>query len=318
MLLRQGARSFERWTGRPAPLDAMRRGLGRSKKALRAKPGPGACRYPWQWRSPARSFSSSSEPSCSAPRCLPCRTPGPPPTATRLRRRCRPSRPRRPPRRRPATPAPRTTLKSAFDLGDARQRASSPPSVTVRAIVAVREVRRSPAPSRRARPTSMPDFDVNARISAGGQKVDGGFVSLGDKAYFVRGDTGWRVPAAVWTRWSAASNGGRAAQQLPFEVHPDTWVRDVKSEGTDTIGGRQDRPRLRDRRSQGRRQRPRAGRAPERRPSCPSARRGHARGQAGRARRLGRRRRPHPAPAVGRGRVRRPSAGSSSTCASAT
>ena len=24
MLLRQGARSFERWTGRPAPLDAMR------------------------------------------------------------------------------------------------------------------------------------------------------------------------------------------------------------------------------------------------------------------------------------------------------
>ncbi len=27
MLLRQGARSFERWTGSPAPLDAMRRGL---------------------------------------------------------------------------------------------------------------------------------------------------------------------------------------------------------------------------------------------------------------------------------------------------
>jgi shikimate dehydrogenase len=29
MLLRQGARSFERWTGRPAPLDAMRRALRR-------------------------------------------------------------------------------------------------------------------------------------------------------------------------------------------------------------------------------------------------------------------------------------------------
>jgi shikimate dehydrogenase len=29
MLLRQGARSFERWTGRPAPLDAMRRALPR-------------------------------------------------------------------------------------------------------------------------------------------------------------------------------------------------------------------------------------------------------------------------------------------------
>jgi shikimate dehydrogenase len=29
MLLHQGARSFERWTGRPAPLDAMRRALRR-------------------------------------------------------------------------------------------------------------------------------------------------------------------------------------------------------------------------------------------------------------------------------------------------
>jgi shikimate dehydrogenase len=27
MLLRQGARSFERWTGHPAPLDAMRRAV---------------------------------------------------------------------------------------------------------------------------------------------------------------------------------------------------------------------------------------------------------------------------------------------------
>ena len=29
MLLRQGARSLERWTGRPAPLDVMRRALRR-------------------------------------------------------------------------------------------------------------------------------------------------------------------------------------------------------------------------------------------------------------------------------------------------
>jgi shikimate dehydrogenase len=29
MLLRQGARSFEGWTGRPAPLDVMRRALRR-------------------------------------------------------------------------------------------------------------------------------------------------------------------------------------------------------------------------------------------------------------------------------------------------
>jgi hypothetical protein len=73
----------------------------------------------------------------------------------------------------------------------------------------------------------IPDFKV--RISSGG--LDAGFVSLGDKAYFVRGDTGWRVPAALWTPLVQTAARGT------FAVHPATWARDVKSEGTATVNG---------------------------------------------------------------------------------
>jgi hypothetical protein len=85
----------------------------------------------------------------------------------------------------------------------------------------------------------IPEFEVNALITAGGEKLDGGFVSLGDKAYFTSGKIGWRVPAAVWDPLvqNAASGNAQQAQQLPFDVNPQTWVRDVKSEGTETIDG---------------------------------------------------------------------------------
>jgi hypothetical protein len=68
--------------------------------------------------------------------------------------------------------------------------------------------------------------DLKVRLSAGG--VSGGFVSVGGKAWFVRGDTGWRMPAALWTP---------VEQNSPLNVNPSTWVRDVKSEGTETVGG---------------------------------------------------------------------------------
>jgi len=35
MLVFQGARSFELWTGRPAPLDAMRRAVGLTELPLK-------------------------------------------------------------------------------------------------------------------------------------------------------------------------------------------------------------------------------------------------------------------------------------------
>jgi hypothetical protein len=75
----------------------------------------------------------------------------------------------------------------------------------------------------------VPDFKVNGGISAGGEHAGGSFVSVGDKAYFVKGDTGWRVPAPLW---APVAEG-----KLSLPVHPATWMRDAKSEGTETIAG---------------------------------------------------------------------------------
>jgi hypothetical protein len=114
---------------------------------------------------------------------------------------------------------PADTLRTAFDFGklesarfDAKLGLGKSSGLRLTGAFAASETK------------GIPDFKV--RVSAGG--VDGGFVSVGDKAYFVRGDTGWRVPAALWTP---------VADNSPFAVHPSTWVRDVKSEGTDTVGG---------------------------------------------------------------------------------
>jgi hypothetical protein len=85
----------------------------------------------------------------------------------------------------------------------------------------------------------VPEFEVSAEVSAAGDRVEGGFVSLGDKAYFTKGDTGWRVPDEVWSPVvEAAANGaGAQPQSLPLSVDPQRWVRSVDSEGTETIDG---------------------------------------------------------------------------------
>jgi hypothetical protein len=118
-----------------------------------------------------------------------------------------------------STSGPADTLRTAFDFGklksarfDAKLGLGKSSGVRLTGAFAASATK------------GIPDFKLH--VSAGG--VDGGFVSVGDKAYFVRGDTGWRVPAALWTP---------VAESSPFAVHPSTWVRDVKSEGTDTVGG---------------------------------------------------------------------------------
>ena len=118
-----------------------------------------------------------------------------------------------------STAGPADTLRSAFDFGDlksgrfdAKLGVGKSTALRVSGAFAAGETK------------GLPNFKV--RISAGG--LHGGFVSVDGKAYFVRGDTGWRVPAALWTP---------VADNPPLAVHPSTWVRDVKSEGTATIGG---------------------------------------------------------------------------------
>jgi hypothetical protein len=135
-----------------------------------------------------------------------------------------------------STTGPADTLKSAFDLSDVKSgRFTAKLSFRARAVAGRFGVSGS---FDAAGDTAVPKFHVNARISLARQTLTGGFVSLGDKAYFVRGDTGWRVPDEVWNPLvQKASAGGGAQEQLPIAVHPDTWVRDLKSEGTESVGG---------------------------------------------------------------------------------
>jgi hypothetical protein len=119
----------------------------------------------------------------------------------------------------PAESAPAETLRAAFNFGalksgrfDAQLGAGKSRGIRLSGAFVANETK------------GLPNLKV--RISVGG--VNGGFVSLGDKAYFIRGDVGWRVPAALWAP---------VAQNSPLAVHPSTWVRDVKSEGSETIAG---------------------------------------------------------------------------------
>jgi len=131
---------------------------------------------------------------------------------------------------------PDATLRSAFDLGevdsgrfDARVSFQAPRAVGVRFRIA--------GAFDASAAGAIPSFDVGARIGVGGKAIAGGFVSLGDRAYFTRGDTGWRVPASVWQPLADSAAKGGKQQQLPLSIHPETWVRDVKSEGTQRIDG---------------------------------------------------------------------------------
>src|SRR4051812_14410944 len=122
---------------------------------------------------------------------------------------------------------PTDTLKSAFDLSDVDSGRVSI-QLTFKSRDAATRVGVRGAFDRSG--SGAPHYAVALRLGAAGkQGLAGGFVSLGDKAYFVRGDTGWRVPGEVWT--------ADAQKQLQLDVHPASWMRDVKSEGTETVGG---------------------------------------------------------------------------------
>jgi hypothetical protein len=120
------------------------------------------------------------------------------------------------------------TLKAAFDLSDVKSGRFAA-KLTFSAGKTANGIGVTGAFDRSAE--DAPRFAVAARLGAAKSAPTGGLVSLGDKAYFVRGDDGWRVPAQVW--------GPVAKGSSPLAIHPQNWVRDLKSEGTESVGGLQ-------------------------------------------------------------------------------
>jgi hypothetical protein len=127
----------------------------------------------------------------------------------------------------PAQSAPADTLRAAFDFGQLKSGRFS-------AVLVLGDGRETGKINLTGAFDSgtgegVPDFRINGRLSSDGKQAGGAFVSVGDKAYFVKGETGWRVPAPLW---APVADG-----KLSLPVHPATWMRDAKSEGTETIAG---------------------------------------------------------------------------------
>jgi hypothetical protein len=134
-----------------------------------------------------------------------------------------------------ATPA--DTLRSAFDLDDLKSaRFAAQLRFGTRSQSARFDLRGA---YEAAAANDMPKFAVSVRIPTDDAGVvRGGLVSLGDTAYLTRGETGWRLPVEAWDPVvQAVAKGGASPQGPSLQLHPETWVRDVKSEGAESVGG---------------------------------------------------------------------------------
>jgi hypothetical protein len=88
-------------------------------------------------------------------------------------------------------------------------------------------------------PKEMPKADVQVSIDVPGFDGRGGFVSTGDRAWFTRGNTGYAVPQAAWSKIVEGREKGTAptANAPKLDVNPSAWLQNVKSEGKEQMDG---------------------------------------------------------------------------------
>jgi hypothetical protein len=90
-------------------------------------------------------------------------------------------------------------------------------------------------------PRAMPVVDIQARVDveSSGLRLDAGFLTTGDKAWFTRGDTAHAVPQDPWDKIVAAREGAtKPAQAGPeLKLEPGDWLRQVSSERGGEIDG---------------------------------------------------------------------------------
>ena len=85
----------------------------------------------------------------------------------------------------------------------------------------------------------MPKLDVQVSLDVPGFDGRGGFVTTGDRAWLTRGGTGYAVPQDSWSQIVKARESGAApaAQASKLDLDPSSWLRNVKSEGTEQMDG---------------------------------------------------------------------------------
>jgi hypothetical protein len=90
-----------------------------------------------------------------------------------------------------------------------------------------------------AGPKEMPKADVQVSVDVPGFDGRGGFVTTGERAWFTRGDVGYAVPQAAWSKIVKGREQGSApTEQAPkLDVDPSAWLQNVKSEGNERMDG---------------------------------------------------------------------------------
>jgi hypothetical protein len=88
-------------------------------------------------------------------------------------------------------------------------------------------------------PKNMPKAAVQVTVDAQGFDGSGGFVTTGDRAWFTRGNVGYAVPQAAWSKIvKARAKGTPPTKKAPkLNVNPSSWLQNVKSEGTEQMDG---------------------------------------------------------------------------------
>jgi hypothetical protein len=93
-------------------------------------------------------------------------------------------------------------------------------------------------------PKEMPVADIQVRVDveSAGLKLDGGFVTTGDKAWFTRGGTAYAVPQDPWDQIVEARESGQAAANTQpatpqLNVEPGDWLRKVSAENGGQVDG---------------------------------------------------------------------------------
>ena len=81
-----------------------------------------------------------------------------------------------------------------------------------------------------------PEASVGVKIDAGKQKLDGGFVATDGKAWLLKDGVGYQVPEDAW-KAVLDSAAKQNATPAPLPVDPSDWVKNVKSEGSETLDG---------------------------------------------------------------------------------
>jgi hypothetical protein len=90
---------------------------------------------------------------------------------------------------------------------------------------------------------AMPEFDIDMKIAAPGERLHVGAISLGDEGFLTKGDRAYAVPGQIMGTMSDARTeiSGYAGEPAPklsvvgFDV--GGWITDPKVAGTETIDG---------------------------------------------------------------------------------